>query len=193
MTPNSLFHSIIGEIQPEGILRNFLKLRVSLDAEISGCEITSDSDLKAFKKNALRYGLDMIRGTYINEETGVEVHVMKNTIKEILNHDYKNPEQLQSIAAIPQIIQRAVYIGSAPNHDTKVHSAKFDYYFCGLIIGNNSYTVRAVIAEMENGTRYYDHKLTPIGKEKLLDSLIGTTPGFSQTVGCGSFPSTVQR
>lgn len=161
------------------------KLRTNSDAVISGLEIEPDVNIKTYKKHALRYGLDKIRGVYTNRDTGIAIHVTKNTIKEILNHDYKNQEQLQSIAAIPQIIENSLYIGSLPNHDTKIKATKFDYFFCGLRIGDTGYTVRSVVVEMENGTRYYDHKLTALAKEKLLDSLFGTTPGFSQADNCG--------
>ena len=162
------------------MLERIQKIRNNGNAAITGFEIEPDVDFKAYKKHALRFGLDRIRGVYTNIDTGLEIHVTKNTIKEILNHDYKDQEQLQSIAAIPQIIENSQYIGSRPNHDTKTRAAKFDYFVCGLKIGDISYTVRSVVVEMENGTRYYDHKLTPIEKEKLLDSLFGTTPGFSQ-------------
>ena len=160
-------------------------IRNNGNVAITGLEIEPDMDLKTYKKHALRYGLEKIRGVYTNRDTGVEIHVTKNTIKEILNHDYKDQEQLQSIAAIPQIIEQSLYIGSRPNHDTKLRAAKFDYFICGLRIGEIGYTVRSVIVEMENGTRYYDHKLTAIDKERLLDSLFGTTPGFSQAGNSG--------
>lgn len=44
---------------------------------------------------------------------------------------------------------------------------------CGLKIADVDYTVKAVIAEQNNGERYYDHKLTKIEKGKLL-SIIPT-------------------
>ena len=39
-------------------------------------------------------------------------------------------------------------------------------------IAGEDYTVKAVIANSTNGTRYYDHKLTQIEKGKLLDELV---------------------
>ena len=150
------------------MLQHIQKLKNLSDIVITGHEIVPDTDFKIYKKHALRYGLDAVRGIYTNRDTGMEIHVTKNTIKEILNHDYKDREQLQSIAAIPQIIKRSVRIGSLPNHDTKIRAAKFDYFVCGLRIGNVGYTVRSVIVEMDNGTRYYDHKLTSIEKKNCL-------------------------
>lgn len=162
------------------------KLRKSEPVEITGWEIEPSDDLKQYKKNALEYG-KRLRGEYTNKDTGETVMVGKNAIKEVLNHDYKNAEQLQSVAAIPQIIENAVYIESQANTDDKVDAEKFDYYVCGMKIGGEDYTVRAVIVTPKEGTRYYDHKLSKIEKGKLLDSLIGiTTPGFNQTTSLNS-------
>lgn len=162
------------------------KLRKSEPVEITGREIEPSDDLKQYKKNALEYG-KRLRGEYTNKDTGETVMVGKNAIKEVLNHDYKNAEQLQSVAAIPQIIENAVYIESQANTDDKVDAEKFDYYVCGMKIGGEDYTVRAVIVTPKEGTRYYDHKLSKIEKGKLLDSLIGiTTPGFNQTTSLNS-------
>ena len=49
----------------------------------------------------------------------------------------------------------------------------FRYYVCGLNIGDENYTVKAVVAVQPNGDRYYDHKLSEIEKGKLL-SIIPT-------------------
>ncbi|HBC28886.1 MAG TPA: hypothetical protein DC006_04315, partial [Prevotellaceae bacterium] len=157
------------------------KIRNSEPVKITGREVQPSEDLKEYKRNALEYGKSL-RGEYVNKDTGESVSLGKNAIKEVLQHDYKNAEQLQSIAAIPQIIENAIYVTSQRNTDTKVDAEKFDYYVCGLNIGGVDYTVRAVFVTPKDGTRYYDHKLTRIEKGKLLDSLFGiTNPGFNQT------------
>ena len=49
------------------------------------------------------------------------------------------------------------------------------------------YTVKAVIAEHTDGSRYYDHKLTQIEKGKLIDSLSRTSPArINQEASLGS-------
>lgn len=155
------------------------KLRNSETVVITGKEIEPSDDLKQYKKNALEYG-KTLRGEYINKDTGEKIFIGKNGLKEILHHDYKNAEQLQSIASIPQIIQESVFIDSEKNTDTKVDADKFDYYACGLKINGVDYTVRSVFVTLKDGTKYYDHKLTQIEKGSLIDSLFGTTPGFNQ-------------
>lgn len=152
------------------------KLRNSKSVEITGNEITPDEDLKQYKKNALEYG-KTLRSEYINKDTGIVVNLGNNGIKEVLHHDYKNIEQLQSVAAIPNIIENSIYIDTVENEnlDKKPNIKSYDYYVCGLKIDRVDYTVKVVIANDRDGVRYYDHSLTQIEKGKLLDEVNGIT------------------
>ena len=185
-TANGTFEdsSTTGErfsLKDEEKVKRIEKLRESKPVEITGNEVTPSEDLKQYKRNALEYGKSL-RSSYTNKDTGVSVQLGKTGVKEVLNHDYKNVEQLQSVAAIPQIIENAIYIGSEENTDPEKNKdvSQYHYYACGLKIGGNDYTVRAVVAEQPNGNRYYDHKLSNVEKNKFLDSLFGTTPEFNQ-------------
>ena len=154
------------------------KLRKSEPVEITGEEIAPSDELKQYKKNALEYG-KTLRGEYTNKDTRETIALTggnsRGGIREILQHDYKDIEHLQSIAAIPQIIEKSTYIDEVPNEDVEKYPGikSFRYYVCGLKIGSNDYTVKAVIAVQNNGDRYYDHKLSSIEKGKLL-SIIPT-------------------
>ena len=171
------------------------KLRDSKSVEITGNEIEASDDLKQYKKNALEYG-KKLQGEYTNRDTGITIHLQRGRrnggINEVLQHDYKDIEHLQSIAAIPQIIENSIYIDSRENIDTDKNPdvKEYQYYVCGLKIGNVDYTVRSTVAVDKNGNRYYDHKLTHIEKGKLLDLIndqaaydngFGTTPGTKPT------------
>lgn len=148
------------------------KLRRAETIRISGREIEAGDDLRQYKRNALAYGKSL-RGSYVNRDTGREISLGRSGITEILRHDYKNPEHLQSIAAIPQIIENAVYIDTLPNEDLAKNGdvQGYEYYVSGLNIGGTDYTVRAAVAVSRNGNRYYDHKLTQIEKGNLLSLL----------------------
>jgi hypothetical protein len=102
---------------------------------------------------------------------------------EILQHNYKDAEHILSVAAIPQIIEDYIYIDTIANEDIDKHPnvISYDYYVCGLNIGNEEYTVKAVISNMTDGTRYYDHKLTNIEKGKLID-IINKAPNSSVSI-----------
>jgi len=151
------------------------KLRKSNPVEITGDEIEPSNDLKQYKKNALEYG-KTIRGEYTNKDSGASIIVSAGTkrggIREILQHDYKDIEHLQSIAAIPKIIEDSIFVEELENEDSKAPDVSaYHYYVCGLKINDADYTVKAVVAVSKNGERYYDHKLTKIEKGKLLSTL----------------------
>lgn len=111
------------------------KLRKSEPIEITGKEIEPSDDLKQYKKNALEYGKSL-RGEYINKDTGAIISVTggnsRGGIREILQHDYKDVEHLQSIAAVPQIIENSVFIEELANEDLEKYPGvkSFSYYVC---------------------------------------------------------------
>lgn len=151
-----------------------LKLKDSEDAVISGNEIAVTDDLRQNRKNALSYGKSL-RASYTNKDTGEVISLTagnrRGGIRELLQHDFLDKEHLQSIAAIPQIIENSVFIQSEENADRDNYPdvRMFNHYLCGLRIKDDDYTVRAVVAIQSNGERYYDHKLTNIEKGKIVN------------------------
>lgn len=146
-------------------------LKESKPIEITGDEIFStsdlaDSDLLALRRKAVEYG-KKLRGKYLTS-TEDEVSVTRNSIIELMQHDYKDIPHLQSIAAIPQLIANGIYIGTLANEkERESNIIGFDYYLAGLKIGGADYTVKFVISKSPDGKRYYDHKLTQIEKGEL--------------------------
>jgi hypothetical protein len=168
------------------------KLAASAPMEISGREIAQREDLKEYRKNALEYG-KALRGEYTNKDTGEKIMLTSSKdnggLQEILHHDYKDKEHLQSIAAIPQIIENSIFIDEIGNESLDRPNIKsFRYYASGLKIGGVDYTVKSVISEVEDGSRYYDHKLTSIEKGRLAD-LINKSPDNSRRISSQPLPS----
>lgn len=145
------------------------KLLNSNPVELTGNEIEPSNDLRQYRKNANEYGLNNLRGYYVNKDTGKSISISKSSIKEVTSHD-ASPVQFQSVAAIPQILENSIFIDSAKNEDTQKHGdvSSYDYYVCGLRIGGADYTVKAVIANGYNGEKYYDHRLTKMEKGELI-------------------------
>ena len=54
-------------------IKRIEKLRNSESASIKGDEITPDPDIKVYRKNALEYGKQHLRGSYKNDDTGNEI------------------------------------------------------------------------------------------------------------------------
>ena len=152
------------------------KLRRSESVSITGKEIELTDDFKQNKKNALAYG-KKLQGEYTNADTGVSVQLQRGRknggVNEVLQHNYKDNAHILSVAAIPQIIEKSIYIESEPNKDAarNPNVVEYQHFVCGLKIGNEDYTVHSLVAVDKNGNRYYDHNLTHIEKTKLLDSI----------------------
>ncbi len=149
------------------------KLRNVKPVVITGREIEPSDDRRTYINNAFEYGKSL-RGQYVNKDTGKTVELSRSGLKEVLHHDTKDNEQIQSIAAIPQMIENSVYITTIPNTDSRSSADSFDYYVTGLKIGGVDYTAKIVVANID-GKRYYDHKLTDIEKGNLID-LINKAP-----------------
>ena len=177
------------------------KLRRSQPIAISGNEISRGETLKEFKKNALEYG-KKLQGTYVNKDTGSSIQLQRGRrnggVNELLQHDLNedNNAQLQSVAALPKIIEEGIYIDSEPNRDTDKNPnvAEYQHYVCGLKINGEDYTVHSIVAVDNKGDRYYDHKLSHIEKGRLLDfieakqpaeQILATTPGTEPTIRSG--------
>ncbi|MGE0076037.1 MAG: hypothetical protein AB7S52_12495, partial [Sphaerochaetaceae bacterium] len=171
---NTLFQGVEGG-------QRLKELREAEPIELLGTEIFSEEDIqrahadiekhdtplwKELKKKALEYGKHL-RGSYPSHDGDVIVN--RDSIKELLIHDFKNIEHLQSIAAIPSLISNSIHVGSRPNHNSHSPIKEFDYHVAGLRIGGTDYTVKSVISKTVTGKRYYDHKLTVIEKGELMD------------------------
>ncbi|MDE6277343.1 MAG: hypothetical protein K2M06_04465 [Muribaculaceae bacterium] len=157
------------------------KLRKSEPVEISGNEIEYSPDIKTFKKNALEYG-KTLQGEYVNDDTGRTIQLQRGRhnggLKEVLQHDLSDKAHIQSIAAIPEIIRKSIFIEARPNIDPQKNPDVRDYehYVCGLRIGEEDYTVHSIVASDKVGNRYYDHKLSHIEKGRLLDFIEAKQP-----------------
>lgn len=168
------------------------KLRNSEPAIITGSEFEITDNPK---KAAIEYG-KKLQGYYTNKDTGIVIQLQRGRrnggINEVLQHNYKDIPHIQSVAAIPQIIEKSIFIDSEPNNDVEKNPSvvSYDHYVCGLKIGDADYTVHALIAMDSKGNRYYDHNLVQIEKKKLLDEIqqatsngdFGTTPDTKSTI-----------
>lgn len=123
-------------------------------------------------KSAREYVLKKLRGRkYVNADTGDEIEIGQTGTKKIASHDRYNKDYLRTFAAIPQMIENAVYLGEEPNEKGNGKYDKYRYYACGLKIGGRDYTARLTIGESE-GKWYYDQALTQIEKGDLIERLL---------------------
>ncbi|MBR8514491.1 LPD38 domain-containing protein [Pasteurella multocida] len=147
------------------------KLRQAKPIEISGNEIPYSDDFKQYRKNILKYGLEQIKGDYVNKDTGRKITVVRGSVNELMHHDMSSEAHIQSITAVPRIIEEGIYIDTLPNEDRAKNPdiKEYEYYVAGLKIDGEDYTVKSAIGVSITGHKYYDHKLTKIEKGNLLE------------------------
>ena len=117
-----------------------------------------------------------LRGEYPNNDTGDVIRITRASRK-VAHHDAENEVHLRSIAYIPEMIKNAVFIEESPNEK----GSKFDsyrYYVVGVKIGGVDYTAKLVVG-VKDGESYYDHSLTEIEKNNLIDLTNGVKADVS--------------
>lgn len=112
-----------------------------------------------------------ILGTYQNDDTGIFVNVSNRNVTEISNHHYFFKEHIQSLAYIPEIIEKATFIAEVENEDKKKHPniEKYLYFGTGLKLSGEDYTCKSVIGVDSSKNCYYDQSLSTIEKGRLVD------------------------
>lgn len=150
------------------------KLRKSDPVVVSGNDYQGKYELNS--KSAEDYIVNSLRGEYANKDTGDIINVTRASRK-VAHHDAENDIHLKSIAYIPQMIENAIFIDEVPNEK----GTKFDsyrYYVVGLTIDGADYTAKLVVGR-KNGGSYYDHALTEIEKNSLLNLTDGVKADVS--------------
>ena len=145
------------------------KLRAARPVEIGENDYKGLYELNA--KSAFGYIMKHLRGKkYTISDTGEEVEIGQVGARKITTHDRYNKDYLRTFAAIPQMIENAVYLGEEPNEKGNSKYDKYRYYACGLKIGGRDYTARLTIGE-RNGKWYYDQALTEMEKGDLIEQV----------------------
>ena len=150
------------------------KLRKSDPVVVSDNDYQGKYELNS--KSAEDYIVNSLRGEYANKDTGDIINVTRASRK-VAHHDAENDIHLKSIAYIPQMIENAIFIDEVPNEK----GTKFDsyrYYVVGLTIDGADYTAKLVVGR-KNGGSYYDHALTEIEKNSLLNLTDGVKADVS--------------
>lgn len=150
------------------------KLRKSEPIVRKGDEYKGKYELNS--RSAEDYVIHSLRGEYQNNDTGDVIRITRASRK-VAHHDAENEVHLRSIAYIPEMIKNAVFIEERVNEK----SGRFDsyrYYVVGLKIGGVDYTAKLVVG-VKGGESYYDHSLTEIEKNNLIDLTDGVKADVS--------------
>uniref|UniRef100_UPI003FED67C0 LPD3 domain-containing protein n=1 Tax=Phocaeicola sp. TaxID=2773926 RepID=UPI003FED67C0 len=146
------------------------KLRESTPVTIMGEEYKGKYELN--RDSAKQWIKDNLRGTYVNEDTGDKIELSKVGANKVTSHGERDEAHLKSIVAIPQLIEKSIFIAEQPNEKGNDKYDSYRYYVCGLNIAGEDYTAKIVIG-VKGDSKYYDHRLTRIEKGTLIDNLNG--------------------
>ena len=158
------------------------KLKKTKPIEITGEEYKGKYELN--RDSAKAYIKDSLRGEYTNKDTGDTILLAKDGAQKVISHSMGNEAHLKSIAVIPELIKKSIFIDELPNEKNNGKYDSYRYYVSGLKIGGVDYTVKLAIGIDEYGNKYYDHSLTEIEKGKLIDevgALSTTLPSSNQS------------
>ena len=146
------------------------KLRESKPVEITGEEYKEKYKLN--RDSAKQWIKDNLRRAYTNKDTGEKIELSKVGANKVTSHGERNEAHLKSIVAIPQLIEKSIFIEEQPNKKGNDKYDSYRYYVCGLKIGGEDYTAKIVIG-VKGDNKYYDHRLSQIEKGTLIDNLNG--------------------
>lgn len=158
------------------------KLKKTKPIEITGEEYKGKYELN--RDSAKAYIKDSLIGEYTNKDTGDTILLAKDGAQKVTSHSMGNEAHLKSIAVIPELIEKSIFIDELPNEKNNGKYDSYRYYVSGLKIGGVDYTVKLAIGIDEYGNKYYDHSLTEIEKGKLIDevgALSTTLPSSNQS------------
>ena len=154
--------------ETESLAMRVKKLAESQPVISTGMEYNGLYDLN--NKSAEKYLRDHCRGNYLNIDTGNIIRITRKGAEKVTRHDAENIAHLKSLALIPELIRRSIYIAEEENEKNINEYDTFRYYVVGLKMAGVDYTVKLAIG-VKNGYTYYDHALTPIDIKKLLRSI----------------------
>ena len=119
---------------------------------------------------ARKWLLEHVRGEYVNEDTGEPIKVERDAIKKVTSHSLHNAAHMKSVAIIPELVRRAIFIDEYPKSRDKKKYDSYRYFLVGLQIDGVDYTVKLVVG-IKGGASYYDQNLTQMEKGNLLDAV----------------------
>ena len=111
-------------------------------------------------KSAEKYLRDKCRGNYLNIDTGNIIRITRKGAEKVTRHDAENIAHLKSLALIPELIRRSIYIAEEENEKNINEYDTFRYYVVGLKMAGVDYTVKLAIG-VKNGLDTHRHKKTP--------------------------------
>lgn len=127
--------------------------KLDLDSEVEwskvrGDEMPASPDGKLAAKDVLEYA-KQLRGVYKNKNTGWDINVFADGIKDTLSQS-RTLAGRQAIAAIPQLLENAVLVSSEQYKGKKRSFLASHVFYAPLLIGEDTYIAKVRVNERFN-------------------------------------------
>uniref|UniRef100_I2Q1C9 Rho termination factor-like N-terminal domain-containing protein n=1 Tax=Desulfovibrio sp. U5L TaxID=596152 RepID=I2Q1C9_9BACT len=123
-------------------------------------DFAEPNDIRALRREAVAYATsDDFKREVTNTHDQSEIIITPRSIRSAFSHG-AGPEKIQAVAALPEMLERAVPVGSRTVEAQ--HREKRHFYAAKFAIGDKEYVAGLVVREDANGRRFYDHELSKI-------------------------------
>ena len=184
--------------QPTGAGANYVGLRPPLDPdqEVPVVEATNRYAHLAprdARKQAERDAYSTIRGVYRNEDTGWEIGVTRNGIKESLSGD-QSAVRAEIVANLPELLRRAVRTESHADTTGRAGVDRIHRFYAPFRLDGRLNRVKLTVREFTDGAkRHYAVDFVEIAEPDVISELApsgdiaGQSPGVAKgpTLGTG--------
>jgi hypothetical protein len=111
-----------------------------------------------------------------NLETGNQIFILKSGLQDALQHGMQIQKRAV-VAILDKLIERATFV-ARDTENMKQGVRAIETYAARALIDGQSFIVRLVVREVQDGRRFYDHELSEIGSEKRAGYSEGSSESF---------------
>lgn len=114
-------------------------------------------------REALRWALRELRGTYLNKDTGWEIAIARGGIEKILSGSDRcyAKAHIQTVGSLVPLVENAVLVESRPSRAAPDIRAIHRLY-SAVALGKDVYRVKITVKELPAAHRLYDQSLSQI-------------------------------
>jgi hypothetical protein len=153
-----------GQFAPQ----SFLSLKSPV-VHIQGDEVSASTDINTMRVAMHNYMRSSLQGkSYVNRETGHSITIARSGINHMTTFGPLNLTVLQSLYALPKLLENAEYRGEMPDkrgrHNVRIHS-----FSAAVRVGTPGtlHHVQMIVRQDPNGHWYYHHILIGMDGNRL--------------------------
>ena len=135
---------------------------VSGKGSIPVAEISSglaELSAKEARDDIRGWAKDSIRGVYRNADTGRDIRISRTGIEESTGRRAPRHNELEILAAVPDLLQSMVRYESEPDKDERPEVRAFHHFAGAVKLDGELMRVRLTVKDVADGRLFYDHCL----------------------------------